>query len=73
MTEPTLNLKRNCSVCGKMLMCDCYYSDYGLVKLDGRGHTYIEFDACPDCLNKVIEGIKQTFKCEKNGRGGNQR
>lgn len=63
MTEPTL--KRHCSVCGKSLTCDCYYSDYGLVKLDGQGHTRIEFDACPECLSKVIDGIKKMFKNDK--------
>lgn len=62
MTEPTL--KRHCSVCGKPLTCDCYYSDYGLVKLDGQGHTRIEFDACPECLDKVVEAIKQTLRKE---------
>lgn len=31
--------KRHCHVCGKPLTCDCYYADYGLVKLDGCGHT----------------------------------
>lgn len=46
--------KRHCHVCGKPLTCDCYYAYYGLVKLDGCGHTYIEFDACSDCLNKVL-------------------
>lgn len=55
-------MKRHCHVCGKPLTCDCYYSDYGLVKLDGRGHTYIEFDACHDCLTKIVETVKGTFK-----------
>ena len=53
--------KRHCHVCGKPLTCDCYYADYGLVKLDGCGHTYIEFDACPDCLNKVLVAMKQAL------------
>lgn len=48
MDSPTLN--RKCHICGKPLRCDCYYADYGLVKLDGQGHTQIEFDVCPKCL-----------------------
>ena len=28
-------------------------------------NTRIEFDACPKCLDKVVETIKQTFKCDK--------
>lgn len=57
--------KRHCHVCGKPLTCDCYYADYGLVKLDGCGHTYIEFDACPDCLNKVLVAMKQVLIFDK--------
>ena len=45
-----LTLNRKCHICGKPLRCDCYYADYGLVKLDGQGHTQIEFDVCPKCL-----------------------
>lgn len=30
--------------------------------MDGRGHTYIEFDACHDCLTKIVETVKGTFK-----------
>lgn len=59
------HLKRHCHVCGKPMTCDCYYSDYGLVKLDGQGHTRIEFDACPDCLGKVITTIEQELKFKK--------
>lgn len=60
-----LTLNRRCHICGKPLRCDCYYADYGLVKLDGQGHTHIEFDACPECLERVVSGIRVMFKTDK--------
>lgn len=59
MNDP---LKRRCHVCGKPLSCDCYHSDYGLVKLDGKGNTLIEFDACGDCLSKIVDSIRKELK-----------
>ncbi len=58
---------RKCNVCGKPVEVDCWYSDYGLVKLDNSGTTYIEFDACPECLKKIVGLIKNELKYkEKN-------
>lgn len=60
-------LKRHCHVCGKEITCDCVISDYGLAKLDGLDKTYIEFDACPTCLEKLVMAIKQSLIFEKTG------
>ena len=63
MDSPTLN--RKCHICGRPLRCDCYYADYGLVKLDGQGHTQIEFDACPKCLEQVVFKVKEMLKAKE--------
>ena len=63
MKNPTLS--RKCHICGKPLRCDCYYADYGLVKLDGQGHTQIEFDACPKCLEQVVFKVKEMLKAKE--------
>lgn len=47
-----------CNICGKEYETKMQYADYGLVKLDGKGDTQIEFDACKDCLPKVVDAIK---------------
>lgn len=63
MNNPALN--RKCHICGNPLRCDCYYADYGLVKLDGQGHTQIEFDACPKCLEQVVSKVKEMLKAKE--------
>lgn len=60
-----LTLDRKCHICGKPLRCNCYYADYGLVKLDGQGHTQIEFDACPEYLGWVVSEIKMALKAKE--------
>jgi len=62
-----MTLDRKCHICGKPLRCDCYYADYGLVKLDGQGHTQIEFDACPECLGRVVSQIRGMIKAGTEG------
>lgn len=54
--------KRSCSFCGKIVPCACLYSDFGLVKLDNSGRTYLEFDACQDCLEKVLNKVREDIK-----------
>ena len=50
-----------CEICGKEYKTDLQCADYGLVRLDGEGNTQIEFDACPDCLSKVVDAIRSLF------------
>lgn len=54
-----LTKDRPCSVCGEVIKCKCFYSDYGLVKLDNSGDLFVVFDACPKCLGKVIDEFKK--------------
>lgn len=61
-------LKRYCHVCGKEITCDCVISDYGLAKLDGLDKTYVEFDACPDCLGKIVSVINRTLIFSEAGK-----
>lgn len=55
-------MNRFCSFCGKVTECDCHYSDFGLVKLDNTGKGYTFFDACPECLQKVVNTIDSLKK-----------
>lgn len=57
-----LTKNRTCSVCGKEIKCDCYFYDYGIVKLDNSGETYLEFDACPVCRNQIVRSVKALLK-----------
>lgn len=53
---------RQCSFCGKPIKCDCWYADYGIVKLDNSGETPVEFDACEECLEKIVKTVKDLFR-----------
>lgn len=52
-----LTKSRRCCFCGEALKCDCFYHDYVLCKCDNSGKTYLDFDACPECLRKVENTI----------------
>lgn len=49
--------KRTCKVCGKEVETDTHYFEYALVRTDNSGETFVEFDACPNCLNKIVDAI----------------
>lgn len=61
MEELTKELTKNrtCNFCGKELTCKCFYHDYGIACLDSSGRTYSEFDACPDCLLKIVDVVNK--------------
>lgn len=53
---------RRCYFCSKEIEVDCWYYDYCLCKCDGTGKTYIDFDACEDCLKDIVQMIRDNFK-----------
>lgn len=52
---------RTCAFCGKPIVPMCWYSDYGIISLHASGKAYLEFDACEECLNKVLDTVKNLF------------
>lgn len=53
-----MRFTRTCKVCGKEVDTNCCYNEYGLVRLDDSDEAFVEFDACPDCLSKIVDAIK---------------
>lgn len=54
-----LTKSRRCDFCGSELKCDCFYHDYTLCKCDNSGKTFVDFDACPECLETIVNLIQK--------------
>lgn len=52
---------RKCSFCGRPILCKCWFSDYGIVKLNVSGEMLVGFDACEECLEKIVKTVKDLF------------
>lgn len=58
----TKDKTRRCYFCNKEIEVDCWYYDYCLCKCDNIGKTYVDFDACEDCLKDIVQMIRDKFK-----------
>lgn len=48
--------KAKCDICGKEFEAQTNYGkEFGIVRLDGRGHVYLEFDLCEECLCETLD------------------
>lgn len=51
-----------CDFCGKAIkdpISQFGGADYGLIPFNNSGEVYVDFDACDECLKKIISNIQR--------------
>ena len=57
----SVKVERICDVCGKVIEAPesgFVCQEYGIVRLDGSGQLFLQFDACPQCFKKLIDMLE---------------